>query len=105
MIAAAPSTHIRLDKADVAWIDDTNVKVVEIILDHLAYGHSPDEVRLQHPRLSLAQIHSAFAHYFDHREELDAEMESRSRKIETLRAKAVQPPSRKKLLARLSQLN
>lgn len=103
MIAAALNTHVRLDKSGVAWIDDTNVKVIEVIADHLAYGHSPDEVRLQHPHLSLAQIHSAFAHYFDHREELDAEMESRFRKIETLRAKAVQQPSRKKLLVRLSK--
>lgn len=103
MIAAAPTSHIRLDKSGVAWIDDTKVKVVEVILDHLAYGHSPDEVHLQHPHLSLAQVHSAFAYYFDHRDELDAEIERRHRATESLRAKAASPPSRKKLLARLSK--
>jgi len=96
MIAVAPTTHIRLDKSGTAWIDDTNVKVVEVILDHLAYGHSPEEVHLQHLHLSLAQVHSAFAYYFDHAEDLDAEI-GRRRKMETLRAKAGEQPSRKKL--------
>ena len=103
MIAAAPATHIRLDKSGVAWIDDTNFKVVEVILDHLAYGHSPEEVHLQHPHLSLAQVHSAFAYYFDHRDKLEGEMESRLRKVEALRAKTGHQPSRKKLLARLNK--
>jgi uncharacterized protein (DUF433 family) len=52
MIAAGPATHVRLDRKGVAWIDDTKVKVVEVILDHLAYGHSPEEIHLQHPHLS-----------------------------------------------------
>jgi uncharacterized protein (DUF433 family) len=103
MIAAAPTTHIRLDKSGVAWIDDTNIKVVEVIVDHLAYGHSPEEVHLQHPHLSLAQVHSAFAYYFDHAEDLDAEIERRRRKMEAFRSKASEQPSRKKLLARLSR--
>ena len=78
MIAAAPNTHVRVDKAGVAWIDNTNVKVIEVIVDHLAYGHSPDEIHLQHPHLSLAQVHAAFTYYFDHQTRLDAEIERRA---------------------------
>ena len=103
MIAAAPSSHIRVDKSGVAWIDDTNVKVVEVILDHLAYGHSPEEIHLQHPHLSLAQVHAAFACYFDHQAEMDAEIERRSSRVEALKAKAGPQLSRKKLLARLQK--
>jgi uncharacterized protein (DUF433 family) len=103
MIAEPPVTHIRLDKAGTAWIDDTNVKVVEIIEEHLAHGEGPDELHAQHPHLSLAQIHSAFAYYFDHRGKLDTEIQRRHRAIEALRAKAVQQPTRKKLLARLAK--
>lgn len=103
MIAAAPSTHILVDKAGVAWIDDTNVKVIEVILDHLAYGHSPEEIHLQHPHLSLAQVHAAFTYYFDHQPALDAELKRRYRKVESLRAGAGDPLSRKKLLARLKK--
>lgn len=102
MIAAA-SSHILVDKSGVAWVDDTNVKVVEVIIDHLSYGHSPEEIHLQHPHLSLAQVHAAFAYYFDHQADMDTEIERRHSKIEALRASAGPQLSRKKLLARLQK--
>jgi uncharacterized protein (DUF433 family) len=100
MIAAAPN-HVRVDKSGVAWIDETNVKVIEVVLDHLAYGHSPDEIHLQHPHLSLAQVHAAFAYYFDHQADMDVEIERRYSRVEALRAGVGTQLSRKKLLARL----
>lgn len=103
MIAPAASTHIRVKKDGAAWIDDTNVKVVEVMLDHLAYGHSAEEIHLQHPHLSLAQVHAAFSYYFDHQPKLDAEIERRYAQAEALRAKAGPQLSRKKLLARLGK--
>ena len=66
--------HIRLDAQGVAWIDDANVKVIAVVLDRLAYGWSPEEIHFQHPHLSLAQIHAALAHYYDHQAALDAEI-------------------------------
>jgi uncharacterized protein (DUF433 family) len=103
MIAATAATHIRLDADGVAWIDDTNVKVVEVIADRVAYGHGPEEIHSQHPRLSLAQIHSAFAYYFDHQADMDAEVQRRYRGAEALRTKAGRQPSRKELLARIKR--
>ena len=103
MIANAPITHVRVDKSGVAWIDDTTVKVVEIIADHLTYGHSPEEIHLQHPHLSLAQVHAAFAYYFDHQVELDAELEKRYRSAEALRETADAPFTREQLAARLKK--
>ena len=44
------ATHIHLDDAGVAWIDDTNVKVIEVVLDKIAYGWSPEETHFQHPK-------------------------------------------------------
>ena len=103
MIVAAPTSHIRLDKSGVAWIDDTNVKVIEVIGEHLAHGEGAEEIHLQHRHLSLAQLHSAFAYYFDHRDELEAEIERRLREAEALRAKAGDQPSLKELIERLNQ--
>lgn len=103
MITATPSTHVSVDKSGVAWIDGTKVKVVEVIVDHLAYGHSPEEIHLQHPHLSLAQVHAAFAYYFDHQAELDAEMERRFRRAEAWREEAGAPFTRKQLAARLKK--
>jgi uncharacterized protein (DUF433 family) len=92
-----------MDKSGVAWIDDTKVKVVEIVLDHLTYGHSPEEIHLQHPHLSLAQVHAAFAYYFDHQAELDGQLGRRFRRAEALRQKADAPFTRKQLTARLKK--
>jgi uncharacterized protein (DUF433 family) len=77
--------HIILDTAGVAWIDGTTMKVVELVLDHMAYGWSPEELHLQHPMLSLGQIHSALAYYWDYQEVFDREIESRLQRVQDLR--------------------
>ena len=71
MIAADAVTHVVRDGKGVAWIDQTRVKVIEVVLDHLAYGWSAEEIHRQHPQLSLAQAHSALAFYYDHQAEFD----------------------------------
>ncbi len=101
MIATEPAVHVRLDKKGVAWIDDTKIKVVEVISDHLAYGHSPEEIHLQHPHLSLAQVHAAFTYYYDHQAELEADLRRRYQRAQGLREEAGETFSRKKLQARL----
>jgi len=103
MIAARSATHIRRDRSGIAWIDGTKVKVIEVIADHLSYGHSPEEIHLQHPHLSLAQIHAAFAYYYDHQADLDTELEQRYRRVQSLRAKLGEAFSRKKLAARFKR--
>jgi uncharacterized protein (DUF433 family) len=103
MIATEPTAHVRIDRRGVAWIDDTNVKVVEVMQDHLAYGHGAEEIHLQHPGLSLAQVHAAFAYYYDHQRELDAELVRRHRRVESIRTVKGGFPSRKTLVARLKR--
>ncbi len=92
--------HIRRATDGTAWIDDTNVKVVEIVADWLAHQSSPEEMHFQYPHLSLAQIHSALAYYYDHKAELDAEIARRLETVEALRTKAGAQPARRELLAR-----
>jgi uncharacterized protein (DUF433 family) len=70
-----PTAHIHLDERGVAWIDDTNTKVVEVALDKLAHGSSPEEIHFQHSHLSLAQIHAAMSYYDDHQQGIDADIE------------------------------
>ena len=45
MIAAEPVTHIRLDSKGTAWIDDTNVKVIELAVDKLSRQSTPEEMQ------------------------------------------------------------
>jgi uncharacterized protein (DUF433 family) len=63
--------HITLNKVHVPSIAGTKTKVVELVVEQKAYGWSPEEVHFQHPYLTLGQIHSALAYYWDHRTELD----------------------------------
>jgi uncharacterized protein (DUF433 family) len=93
------TAHIHLDKRGVAWIDDTNIKVIEVVLDKHAYGWSPEETHLQHPDLSLAQIHAALSYYYDHQQELDAEIERQLREAEAMATQAGESPFRKRLRA------
>jgi len=40
------------------------MKVVESVVEQQAYGWSPEELRFQHPYMTLGQIHSALAYYW-----------------------------------------
>ena len=89
--------HIRLDANDVPIIAGTTMKVVELVMAQMAYGWSPEELYFQHPYLTLGQIHSALAYYWDHREELDKDIERRLESVDTLSRSLGQSP----LVARL----
>ena len=91
------TAHIRLDPRGVAWIDQTNTKVIEVALDMIAHGWSPEEIHFQHAHLSLAQIHAALGYYYDHKNELDAHVERTLRETDRLRAQAGESPIRKRL--------
>jgi hypothetical protein len=70
-----------------------------VALDKIAHGWSPEEMHFQHPNLSLAQIHAALAYYYDHQQELDADIEKRRHEAEALAAELSDPVLRQKLLA------
>src|SRR5256885_9932430 len=91
------ATHIRLDDRGMAWIDRTNVKVLEVVLDKLAHGSSPEEMHFQYPHLSLSQIYAALAYYQDQQTEMDAQIEHGAREYERLKAEAVETPLQKRL--------
>ena len=96
-MSIAGMTHVRLDEAGVAWIDETNVKVIEVILDKLAHRSSAEEMHFQYPHLSLAQIYAALCCYHDHRAEFDVEIERQLDAVDALAAKAADSPARKRL--------
>ena len=97
-MSTVAATHINLDENGVAWIDDTNIKVVEVVLDKLAYDSSPEEMHAQYPHLSMAQIHAALAYYYDHQAELDEEIERRWKRANELSKSISDNSLRQKLL-------
>ena len=82
--------HIVLNEDRVPEIVGTTLKVVELVVEQQAYGWSPEELHFQHPYLALGQIHLALAYYWDHREELDRDIQRRLKRVEGLR-RDVQP--------------
>jgi uncharacterized protein (DUF433 family) len=90
--------HVVIDESGVAWISGANTKVIQVVLDKLAYGWSAEEIHFQHPHLSLAQIHSALAYYYENKNELDAEIERQSQEAEALKPRLINPALRRKLL-------
>ena len=96
-MAVETTAHIRLDDCGVAWIDDTNTKVIEVALDMIAHGWSPEEIHFQHTHLSLGQIHAALAFYYDHKAEMDTRIRNGTEEVARLRAQAGESPIRKRL--------
>lgn len=94
---ASTTAHVRLDDRGVAWVDDTNTKVIEVALDMIAHGWSPEEIHFQHAHLSMAQIHAALGYYYDHKAEMDAHIQQSAQEVERLRAEAGESPVRKRL--------
>ena len=57
------------------------IRVAQIVMDHLGHAWSADEIARQYPHISLAEIHSALAYYYDHREEIDNEIQAELRLV------------------------
>jgi uncharacterized protein (DUF433 family) len=74
-----------------ACIDDTRVRV-----NNVAYlaktGRTPDQILSFYPQLSLGQVHAALAYYYDHRDEIEAELadeEDMEQLVERCRAESL----------------
>jgi len=89
--------HVEIDAAGAPLLAGTTMKVVELVMAQRAHGWSPEEIHFQHPYLPLAQIHSALAYYWDHREALDAEIDRRTRLAEEARPKSSPSPLAERL--------
>ena len=89
--------HIVLDEQGVPVIAGANTKVIEVALAQKAHGMSPEELAYQLPHLSMGQIHSALAYYWDHKHELDDDIQRRHQEMDDLR-REIQPTE---LLAKL----
>jgi uncharacterized protein (DUF433 family) len=77
--------HIAIREDGVPVLAGTTMKVVELVAEKIAYGWSPEELLFQHPHLTLGQIYSALAYYWDHEEELNRDMDRRLADAERIR--------------------
>ena len=105
MSTAIMTSHVWLDERGVAWLDDTNIKVLEVAMEQLAHGSSAEEIYEQHRGyLSLAQIHAALTYYHGNRAALDQEIDQQLAEFDRHRRASLDSPGRQRLraLGRLS---
>jgi uncharacterized protein (DUF433 family) len=77
------------------------VKVRHVAVWHELGGMSPADIVVTHPTLTLAQVHSALAYYYDHRDEIQKAINEEDTFVEKM--KAASAPSL--LQERLKQRN
>ncbi len=73
-------------------IDGHRITVEDVAVWHERMGMSPDEIVTSHPTISLSQVHAALAYYFEHKDQIDADIAEGERFVEEMKAK--NPPSR-----------
>jgi uncharacterized protein (DUF433 family) len=78
--------HIEIGNDGHARIRGTGFKVRMLAEEHLITGAEAKELQLGHPHLTLSQIYSALAYYYDHKEEFDREIEELRELAERMRA-------------------
>lgn len=100
MLSKTRYEHILLNEEHVPMIAGTTMKVIELVLDHLAYGWSPEELHFQHPYLTMGQIHSALAYYWDHKAELDQDIERRLQFVDQVEQTTKSTPLAERLKAK-----
>ena len=52
------------------------VRVAQIAMDHIFYGWTAEDILRQHDYLTPSEVHAALGYYFDHREQMDLEIEA-----------------------------
>src|SRR5436305_1731708 len=98
------TAHILLDDRGRGWIDDTNAKVIEVVLFKVGWGMNADEIHEAYPHISLAQIHAALSYYYDHQAEYDNEIERQGQEVERLRAESLEDCAIRKKLRKMGKL-
>ena len=69
-----------------ACIAGTRIRVQDIYVWHELQGRTPEEIVSDFPQLTLADVHSALAYYFDHRDEIHQEMKAAEEMAARLKA-------------------
>src|SRR4051812_7652862 len=68
------------------------VRVAQLVMDYLAHGWSPEEMCRQHPYLTIAEAHAAMLYYWDHKDEIDQEIDVEWTQSQRDRAQASPSP-------------
>jgi uncharacterized protein (DUF433 family) len=96
--SAAQYPHILIDSSGTAILEQTRYKIIHLAAEHYHHGWSAEELLRQHPDLRPEQIYAALGYFYDHYDEMIADLETSARTAELdSRSRAM---SREELLKR-----
>ncbi len=84
-LTATGYEHIVLDERGIPRIAGTQLRASDLVEAKQANAWTPEQLHEQHPELTLGQIYSALAYYWDHQGEMDAMIAARGEAIEQLK--------------------
>ena len=64
-------------------IDGTRIRVKNIAI-LLKAGQTPQQILVQYPSLNIAQVHYAIGYYYEHQEEIEADIAADERDIDEM---------------------
>lgn len=62
------------------------VRVAQIAMDYIAHGWSAEEMCRQYPHLQPSEVHTALAYYYDHRQQIDNEIQQETDAVKQSRS-------------------
>lgn len=71
--------------------------VLQLVREHLTYDWDAEQLRRQHPHLSLAEIYAALGYYYEHRAECDAMLDREEQRLDVLNHQLVNPALQERL--------
>jgi uncharacterized protein (DUF433 family) len=94
-------THIEIREnhagQDRAYIAGTRTRVQDVYALAEIQGLTPDQIVQQLPHLTLGQVHAALAYYFDHRQQILAELREDDEFVAALRTRTGPGPLEQRL--------
>src|SRR3990167_9368042 len=98
MSAAVTYPHLAITADGDVRIGGSRYKVIHLAGEHYHHGWTVEELIRQHPDLRPEEVYAALTYFYDHFDELVAQMESSAATVE--RQRPPQPVSRDELLKR-----
>lgn len=80
---------IEVDETGYPIIQASGLKVLQLVREHVAFDWDAEQLRRQHPFLSLAEIHAALGYYYENRNECDAMLDRDEQRLAVLQHQLV----------------
>ena len=77
------------------YVAGTRIRVQDVFVWHELRGQSADEIVSRFPQLTMADVYAALSYYWDHRDEIQREMQAESDLVTRLRQQSVSPLAEK----------